>query len=98
MSDSHEDFELPPELLELEQELAGRQMPGLPPDHRGSVLAAVRQELAKRDSVRLILRRRWEFAAAVAALVLCWLNLSMSAANNTDFNLRQTSPISTAAN
>jgi len=90
--------ELPPELRELEDALAARVAPDAEGASRARVLGAVRQELAakgkwgqtpfcpyKMVSVPIF---PWRFAAAAAAAVLAWLNLSMSAVNDTGFRLR----------
>jgi hypothetical protein len=73
--------DLPPDLAALERELAALGQPG-PPALRPRVLAAVGREL-RRDGRR----PAWRFAAATAAAVLLWVNLSMSVANNTDWRL-----------
>jgi hypothetical protein len=50
---------------------------------RPKILGAVRGRLrAERTTAR------WQFALAVAVVVLVWLNLSMSATQATDFGLR----------
>jgi len=77
--------ELPAELREIEAALAARPMPEIGGATRARVLAGVRGELAIKARTE-----RWSglrFAAAVAALVLLWLNLSISAVNCTEFRL-----------
>ena len=78
------DDDLPPELRALENDLAARPGPDAGGTVRARVLGAVHQELSagsRRKPVSL-----WWLAAAAAALLL-WLNLSISAVNNTDTGL-----------
>ena len=78
-----ENFPLPPELEWLEQDLAGRACPEPSHDLRRRVMTDVRAEL-RRDRAR----RNWAFAAALAATVALWMNLSLSATQATDYGLR----------
>jgi hypothetical protein len=81
-----ENFELPEDLAELESRLAGR--PRLEPGttFRDRLLAAVRQEL--QDGIAVPgWAASWQFAAAVAAIVVLWANFSMSIANDTNWRL-----------
>jgi hypothetical protein len=72
--------ELPPDLAAFEQDFRARtgSEPAAPLRHR--VLTAVRQELRKGQR-----RSAWQFAAALAAAALLWMNFSMSVANNTSW-------------
>jgi hypothetical protein len=74
-------MDLPPELRALDAQLAGRPKPDLPAALRARVLEAVRAELAREPRVERI--SFWRFAAGMAAAALLWINLSMSAANDT---------------
>jgi len=79
------DNDLPPGLRDLEARLASRPGPDAG-EAKARVLGAVRQELmatAHRKPLSL-----WRFAAAAAAVVLVWVNLSISAVNCTDVRLR----------
>lgn len=81
-------MDLPPDLKALEDALAGRPRPNLPSALHDRVMHSVSDELAlkprsKRGSL-------WRFAAGVAAASLLWINLSMSAANNTVWRWDQT--------
>ena len=80
------DTELPPELRDVEDALAARPAPGAGGEVRARVLAAVSRELAARAGQRRA--GLWRFAATAAALVLLWLNLSLSAVNGMEFALR----------
>lgn len=74
-----ENEQLPPELEQLERDLADRPRLDPPAELRQRVIGGVRAEL-RRDGPR----NGWAFAAAVAAVVLVWLNLSLSATLATD--------------
>jgi hypothetical protein len=75
-----ENEQLPPELQELEHTLASRSLPEPSAELHQRILADVQVQLrAERRS------DRWRFAVAVAAVVLIWMNLSMSATQATDF-------------
>ena len=78
-----EDFQLPPELQQLEQALAAvpREQPSSQLKER--CLHSLRAELSRPQS-----GNRWAFAVAVAATVLVGLNLALSAGQATDFGLR----------
>ncbi len=80
-----EDFRLPEDLSGLEQELATRAIPEPSPGLRGRVMAAIRQESVESPAVELA--GIWRFAAAVAAVLLLLLNLSMSVANHADWDV-----------
>jgi hypothetical protein len=73
--------ELPADLAELEARLERRARPDPPAGLRERVLAAVRRE------GRVDAGGFWRFAAAVAAAAVLLINLSMSAANDTDWGL-----------
>jgi len=83
------DDELPPDLARLEEELAARQSPAPGPELKGRVLQAVRRELTARSSRRILRSSLWRFAAATAATVALWLNLGMSATNDTVWDLHK---------
>ena len=88
-----EPSDLPPDLKELEQSLAGRLRPRPPDDLRPRVLAAVRRELVAQPArARRGRAGAWQYAAATAAGILLVLNLLMSIGNRSDF------PASRAAN
>jgi hypothetical protein len=78
-----EDFPFSPELERLEHALAAGPGVDPPDDLRRRVIADVRAEL-RRERVR----GGWAFAAAVAATVALWMNLSLSATQATDYGLR----------
>jgi hypothetical protein len=80
---------LPPELSELEHLLAARGGPAPDANVKLRVLRAVKSELRSSDSWRLWRQHSWRFAAGVAAVVLFWLNLSMFAANHTEWNFNR---------
>jgi hypothetical protein len=69
--------ELPPDLAAFEQDFRARTRSEPTAVLRQRVLTAVRQELRKRQR-----RSAWQFAAALAAAALLWINFSMSVANN----------------
>ena len=77
---------LPEELAQLEEELAARPLPEPPPGLRGRILAAVRNR-APAPSPVAVRGGLLPFAAAVAALLLVCMNLSMSAVNRTDWDV-----------
>ena len=78
-----EEYELPPELEQLQQDLAACWRPGPPADLRQRVIGGIRAELRRDRS-----RARWAFAAAMAAAALVWINLSLSATRATDYHLQ----------
>jgi hypothetical protein len=82
-----EPWELSPELQQLERDLAHRPLPGAPAVLRQRIL----DDLGSRRRTERA-RDRWQFAAAVAAAALLWLNLSMSATQATDFGFRPAGP------
>jgi hypothetical protein len=82
-----EPWELSPELQRLERDMAHRPLPEAPARLRQRVL----DDLGSRRRTELA-RDRWQFAAAVAAAALLWLNLSMSATQATDFGFRPAGP------
>ena len=75
-----DDNQLPTDLRQLERELAGRPRPGPPAELRRRVIDGARVELRRNGS-----RNGWPLAAAVAAAVVVWINLSMSATLGTDY-------------
>jgi len=78
---------LPEDLADQESELASLPRPEPDAGLRGRVLAAVRGELRRTASSRRLVRGGfWSFAAAAAAAALFWANLSMGAANDTDWD------------
>jgi len=77
-----EDYPLPPELEQLERHLAARERSQPPRALKQQVLHGMRADLR-----RLQARSRWTFAAAMAATVLVWLNLSLCASQATDYGL-----------
>jgi len=82
-----QDPSLPPELEDLERRLADRPRPEPSPDLRDRITQDVRTALAK--ELRTPRRKNgWTYAAAVAAMVLLWINLSMSAAATARYDLR----------
>ena len=82
-----ENYHLPADLQQLERDLAGRPRPDPPAELRQRVIQGVRAELQGNGS-----GNRWTFAAGVAAAVVVWVNLSMSATLATDYGSRPTSP------
>jgi hypothetical protein len=84
MTDS---WELPSELRQLEQDLIARSRSRAFEDLRPRILGDLRSRLRieHRSS-------RWQFALAVAVVVLVWLNLSISATQATDCGLRLDGP------
>jgi hypothetical protein len=82
-----QDWQLPSELEQIERGLADHSRRTTANHLRPRILADVRSRLrAERTSAR------WQFALAVAVVVLVWLNLSMSATQATDFGLRSNRP------
>jgi hypothetical protein len=77
------DFHLPPELENLQRELTARcgKSPGT--ELKVRVAAGVRAQL--RGERRLDF---WHFAAAVALVAAVWFNLSLCAAQDTNFHYR----------
>ncbi len=69
--------DLPPDLAALEQELQSRRTAEPDPGLRRKVLASVRKKL-HREPVPF-----GQFAAALAAAALLWINLSISVVNDT---------------
>jgi hypothetical protein len=78
-----EAWQLSAELQELERALAGRPLPEPSAHLRQKVLGDVRRRLPADRG-----KARWQFAVAVAAMVLLWLNLSLAATRTTDCGLR----------
>jgi hypothetical protein len=84
MTDS---WELSPELRQLEQDLIVRSRSRAVEDLRPRILGDLHGRLrTERKS------SRWQFALAVAVVVLVWLNLSISATQATDCGLRLNGP------
>jgi len=87
-----EDPRLPPELERLQRDLAQRPAPAPSADLRDAVMRCVEVELgAVRPEQNGLANGRpsgwWAFAVAMAATVLVWLNLSLSAAHATSYSL-----------
>lgn len=87
-----EDPRLPPELERIERDLAERSTPAAPSDLRDGVMRCVEAELAavrpeETESANGRPNGWWAFASAMAATVLVWLNLSLSAAHATSYGL-----------
>ncbi|MFH0938372.1 MAG: hypothetical protein V1899_03715 [Planctomycetota bacterium] len=80
--------ELAPELACLEMTLAARQTLVPTDELKGRVLLAVRRELGRRESRRLLRYDFWQIATT-AACILVWLNLSMSMVNHTQWKLHK---------
>jgi hypothetical protein len=92
MTDS---WELPSELRQIEQDLIARSRSRAVEDLRPRILGDLRSRLRAER-----LRAHWQFALAVAVVVLVWLNLSISATQATDCGLRlhgPSGPIQTVA-
>ena len=95
-----DDFSLPPELEELQHELAIRPTPVPSEALRRRVMADIQAELQVRTVVSATSTTvssetdsngempAWQFAAAVAVVVAFWFNLSLSASQATDYGLR----------
>lgn len=81
-----DDLQLPEELAGLEQRLAARPLPEPSPGLRGRVMAAICQEGLRHSPVGAS-AGVWRFAAAVAALLMLCLNLSMTVANHADWDV-----------
>jgi hypothetical protein len=79
-----DDWQLSPDLEQLERALSGRWRPQPSVGLGQRVLGEVRAQLRRERP-----RSRWRFAVAVAAAVLVWLNLSFSATHATDYGLRR---------
>jgi hypothetical protein len=77
-----DDQPLPSELQRLERDLRARPLPAASDGLRERILDSLQARVKTEES-----RSRWQFAAAVAATVLLWMNLSMSATQATDFGL-----------
>ena len=87
-----EDWQLPSELRQLERELANRSLSAASTGLRQRVLDDVRTRLHAEKS-----RDRRHFAAAMAIAALLWMNLSMSATQATDFDVRPKEPVESIA-
>jgi hypothetical protein len=81
------DASLPPDLAELERDLVG--LPQIEPsaDFAQRVLGSVHNALRHRPTAAATPAGRWRSWAAVAAAMLVVINLSMSAAADTDWHL-----------
>jgi hypothetical protein len=75
--------QLPPELQQLQEELLAHPRPDPPANLRQRVMDGVCGELRPNGW-----RARWAFAASLAAAVLVWVNLSLTATRATDCGLR----------
>ena len=91
------EHELPDDLSRLEEGLAARPRPAPSEDLKRRVMAAVRSELARGAAAPRRRLSTWEFAAAVAAAVLFWMNLSMVVASDTRMDLCGPPPNGTEA-
>jgi hypothetical protein len=78
---------LPPDLAELERLLSGRAPIEPSAEFAARVLGSVREALRHGPSAAAAPTRKWRSWAAVAAAVLVGINLSMSAAADTDWHL-----------
>src|SRR5262245_12821256 len=81
------DASLPPDLADVERMLARRRTVEPSADFAGRVLGSVRDALRHRPAVAAAPSSGWRSWAAVAAAVLVGINLSMSAAADTDWHL-----------
>jgi hypothetical protein len=81
------DASLPPDLAELERELCGRAPIEPSADFADRVLGSVRRALRHPPMVAAAPSWGWRSWAAVAAAVFVAINLSMSAAADTDWHL-----------
>jgi hypothetical protein len=82
-----DDFPLPSELRRIEQLLSARPSPRHSEKMKERFLSDAKAELRRQKTLA-----RWAFAAAMAASVLVWLNLSLSAAQATDYGISLQSP------
>jgi len=84
-----ENSRLPPELERLERDLAERPSPAPSSELRDRVMRSVEAELEPDQTGSANGRSNgwWAFAVAMAATVLVWLNLSLSAAHATSYSL-----------
>jgi hypothetical protein len=80
-----DDFQLPPELQELEQELASRPRTGPGAGLRQRILTLTSQRMLP----QLASMTTMEYVVAMAATVLLFANLSLSLSNQTDYGLHQ---------
>jgi hypothetical protein len=80
-----DNLELPKDLADLEQRLAARSMPEPSPELRDRIITAIRRQSVGSPPAEPA--GIWTFAAAAGALLLLLLNLSMSAANCTDWEV-----------
>jgi hypothetical protein len=76
------------DFADLERQLAQRQRPEPPTELRRRVIAAMGRELTAPQPHAPQPRPWWEFAAAAAVVALVLSNLSISAAQTTDYKLR----------
>ncbi len=77
------DWQLPPELESLERELAARSAPQPTAELRQKITSGVHNRLRRESRLDF-----WRFAAAAAIVAAVWINLSISAASETDLNFR----------
>jgi hypothetical protein len=77
------DYQLPPELEILEQELAARSTPPPADNLQLRITTGVRSRLRRESRLDF-----WRFAAAAALVAAVWLNLSLSAARETNFHFQ----------
>jgi hypothetical protein len=76
-----DDFDLPPELIELELRLAERDRAKPSPAFRQRVLSAMREELAV-PGIVLFWQGSWRVVATAAVAALLCLNLAISLSNH----------------
>jgi anti-sigma-K factor RskA len=77
------DWQLPPELESLERELAARSTLRPSADLRRIITSGVHSRLRREGRLDF-----WRFAAAAALVAAVWLNLSLSAARETNFHFQ----------
>jgi hypothetical protein len=80
--------QLPPDLERFERLLAGRERPEPSTDLRERVIRSMEAELLQAELPPQRPNGWWTFAAATAASVVLLLNLSLSAARATSYDLR----------
>jgi hypothetical protein len=81
------DASLPPDLADVERQLGHRPAAEPSAEFSDRILASVRDALRYRPAVAAAPTGGWRSWSAVAAALLVGVNLSMSAAANTDWHL-----------
>lgn len=76
---------LPPELQQLERQLAARPRPEPSAELRRRIVGGVQAELLRNGNGS---RNRWTFALTTALGIMLWINLSLSATRATDYGLQ----------